>query len=127
VANLKILPGGENTNLADLESAYLEWTVHSSLELHHWVTDLLKHSSNDSIATLFDPHLYPCRIFIIAQNSGVALDETIREANPFFQFVQCRLRDTSLNASFVGALKAKARMHQFLGHLTIVSEHHQTR
>jgi hypothetical protein len=124
---LEILASGENTDLSDLKPADLEWAVHRSLELHHGVAELLKHTSNDSIAPLFNPHFHPGGVVVVAHDRGLSLHETIRETDTSSELIQRGLRHTTLNTGFVDTLETEAGVHQLLSHLAIVRKNDETR
>jgi hypothetical protein len=91
------------------------------------MAELLKHAPNDPIAPLFNPHLNPGGVLVVAHDGGLSLHETVRESDPLSEFIQRGLRHASLNPSFVDAFETEARVHQPLSHLTIVGKHHETR
>jgi hypothetical protein len=89
--------------------------------------EFLKYSSNNSVTALFNPHLNPGGIFIVAHDGGLSLHETIRETDPLSELIQRGLRHAPLHASFIDPLETEARMHQLLGHLTVVRKDHEAR
>jgi hypothetical protein len=127
VANLKIFTSRKDADLPHLKSTDLEGAVDGALKLHDRMSELLKYPSNDSVTPLFNLHLNPSGVVVVALDGRLGLHETIRETDTFSELIQCGLGHTSLNTSFVYPLETKTGVHQLLGHLPIVGEDHKTR
>jgi hypothetical protein len=90
------------------------------------MSELLKHPSNDSITPLFNPHLNPGGVIVVAHDGGLRLHEAIRETDTFSELIQRGLRHTTFNTGFVDSLETEARVHQLLSHLAVVSKNYKT-
>jgi hypothetical protein len=90
------------------------------------MTELLEHTSNNSIPSLLNSHLHPGGFIVRAKHCRISLNNTVREANARMQFIKNYLAHRPLDARLIDTLETESRMHQPLSHLPIIRQDHQS-